>query len=120
MKLYLDDDSVEGVLIKLLRQAGHDVQIPADAGMSGSHDAIHLTRAVSEKRVLVSRNHGDFEELHDLVVTSGGHHPGILIVRRDNNPRRDMSHRGTIVALGKLENAGSGIEGTLQVLNHWR
>jgi len=35
MRLYLDDDSAEALLIALLQQAGHDVQIPADAGMIG-------------------------------------------------------------------------------------
>jgi len=42
MRLYLDDDSAEALLIALLQQAGHDVQIPADAGMIGQHDSIHL------------------------------------------------------------------------------
>lgn len=35
MKLYLDDDSASPLLAKLLGQAGHDVQSPADVGLSG-------------------------------------------------------------------------------------
>ena len=33
MLLYLDDDIIDGVLVKLLRKAGHDVMIPADVGL---------------------------------------------------------------------------------------
>jgi hypothetical protein len=35
MNLDLDDDSVDALRVLLLRHAGHNVQIPADAGMSG-------------------------------------------------------------------------------------
>jgi hypothetical protein len=32
MRLYLDDDSASLLLARLLRQAGHDVQVPGGAG----------------------------------------------------------------------------------------
>jgi hypothetical protein len=72
-------------LARLLRNAGHDVQIPADANISGEDDAVHFTHAIRERRVLLSGNHDDFEQLHYLVIQSGGHHPGILIVRPTTN-----------------------------------
>jgi hypothetical protein len=31
MRLYLDDDSAAALLARLLRQAGHDVRVPATA-----------------------------------------------------------------------------------------
>ena len=40
MNLYLDDDSVDATLIRLLQHAGHDVQIPADVGLSGDDDSV--------------------------------------------------------------------------------
>ena len=46
MKLYLDDDSVAVVLVALLQRGGHDVQIPADAGIDGEDDPVHLSHAV--------------------------------------------------------------------------
>jgi hypothetical protein len=46
MRLYLDDDSVDRILVQLLRQAGHDVQIPNDVGMSGEDDPVHLTYTI--------------------------------------------------------------------------
>ena len=45
MLLYLDDDIIETVLVKLLRKAGHDVVIPADGGLAGADDPVHFTRA---------------------------------------------------------------------------
>ena len=73
MKLYLDDDSIDAVLIALLRRAGHDARIPADAGIGGADDPVHLTHAVLQDRVLLSHNYRDFEQLHDLVVAVQGH-----------------------------------------------
>lgn len=56
MKLYLDDDTVNRVLISQLRHAGHDVQIPSDIGYSGESDAVHMLHAIKDNRVLVSYN----------------------------------------------------------------
>jgi hypothetical protein len=36
MNLYLDDDSVGTLLIRLLQRSGHDVVIPRDIALSGS------------------------------------------------------------------------------------
>jgi hypothetical protein len=120
MRLYLDDDSVSALLVRLLAQAGHDVQQPADVGMSGLDDPIHLTHAVRQDRVLLSHNYRDFENLHDLIKAVGGRHPGIFVVRKDNNPRRDLHERGIVRAIAKLIAAGVPIADQYTILNHWR
>jgi hypothetical protein len=120
MNLYLDGDSIDHLLIRLLRNAGHDVRIPADLGLSGRQDSVHLRYAVREGRVFLTGNHDDFEFLHDLVLEDGGHHPGILIVRRDNNPKRDLSPKGTVRAIAKLLAAQTQLVDQFVVLNHWR
>ena len=94
MKLYLDDDSAAPLLARLLGQAGHDVQMPADVGLSGEDDAVHLRHAAGDGRAMVTGNHRDFLNLHHLVIQLQGHHPGILVVRRDNDPKRDVSGAG--------------------------
>src|SRR5437879_1466277 len=48
MRLYLDDDLANPLLAGLLRKAGHDVVLPADVGMSGQDDAVHLTYAIRD------------------------------------------------------------------------
>jgi hypothetical protein len=120
MKLYLDDDSVAAVLVALLRRAGHDVRIPADAGIGGEDDPVHFTHAVLQDRVLLSHNHRDFKQLHNLVVAVQGHHPGILVVRKDNDPKRDLTMQGIVRALAKLLASGTPIADEYHVLNHWR
>jgi hypothetical protein len=120
MRLYLDDDSASGLLVRLLRQAGHDVHVPADVGTAGENDAVHLTHATHEDRVCLSRNHDDFEELHNLIRAVGGHYPGLFVVRKDNNPKRDLKAAGIVKAIGKLLASGVPIADQLIILNQWR
>jgi hypothetical protein len=120
MRIYLDDDSAATLLVRLLRQAGHDVQIPADVGLTGEDDAIHLTGAVQDDRVFLSHNHRDFENLHNLIMVTQGHHPGILVVRKDNNRKRDLDAQGIVRAIHKLLASGFALVDTLHILNYWR
>jgi predicted nuclease of predicted toxin-antitoxin system len=120
MKLYLDDDIVGGRLIALLRKAGHDVQIPADLGLSGRNDQVHLRYAVQAGRVCLSRNHKDFRELHELVHEVRGVHLGIFVVRKDNDRKRDMSPHQIVTAIDKLLASGQTIVNEYHILNLWR
>ena len=120
MHLYLDDDSVDPLLIRLLRNAGHDVRIPSELGLSGQQDAVHLRHAIREVRTLLTGNHDDFAFLHDLIVEAEGHHGGVLVVRRDNNPKRDLSSKGIVRAIANLLAAQIPLRDQFMVLNHWR
>jgi hypothetical protein len=120
MRIYLDDDSVSGLLIRLLVKAGHDVQIPADVGKAGQDDPPHLVHAVREGRILLTHNHHDFENLHELVLEVGGHYPGMLVIRKDNDPKRDMSERDIVSSIRKLVASGVLLRDEIHVLNHWR
>ena len=120
MNLYLDDDLAAPLLASLLRNAGHDVARPADVGMAGKDDAVHFAFAVRQHRVVLSRNYTDFQNLHDLVVAVQGHHPGLFIVRRDNDPRRNLTPRIIVQAISNLTAAGIPIADQYIILNHWR
>lgn len=120
MRLYLDDDTASPLLAKLLRKAAHDVLMPSEVGMSGSDDAVHLTRAMVEDRVCVTKNHDDFWILHNLLKQGQGHHPGILVIRQDNDPTRDLTPKGIVGAISKLEKARVPIQDEFIILNHWR
>jgi hypothetical protein len=58
--------------------------------------------------------------LHDLVMTVGGHHPGALVVRKDNNPKRDLTLPGIVGALTRLLASGLPIADSYHILNHYR
>src|SRR5207245_5101924 len=120
MKLFLDDDSIEKRLVQLLRKAGHDVQIPSDVSLAGRSDAVHLRHAAKVGRVTLTRNHGDFEELHDLIRETAGHHPGILVNCKENDTRRDLNVPGIVRAIARLEASGAPVADELHILNHWR
>ena len=120
MTIYLDEDMSDDVLIRLLQKAGHDVQSAREAGVLGRSDPVQLTLAIHDGRVCLSANYGDYEELHLLVKAAHGNHPGILVVRRDNDPSRDLTPKGIVAAIRKLEAAGVPIANEYVVLNHWR
>jgi predicted nuclease of predicted toxin-antitoxin system len=120
MNIYLDDDSASRQLATLLQKAGHKVSIPGDLGISGAPDPMHLTQAIRSNRVLLTRNARDFNLLHELVMTAGGGHPGILLLHFDNDPTRDLTPKGTVAAVAKLENSGVRVSSMVHVLNHWR
>ncbi len=120
MKLYVDDDSVHKILIQLLKKAGHDVMVPADVGTAGKADAVHLRLAIKDKRTLLSQNYRDFENLHDLILESGGHHLGILLIRRDNNPKKHFRPWEIVAAIANLTAANVPIADQIITLNHWK
>lgn len=120
MKLYLDDDSVDRLLVRLLRQAGHDVALPADLGIAGREDPVHLRHAIRQQRVLLLKNHEDFRLLHELLMEGRGHHSGILMIREESNPKRNMKPHDIVRAIGKLTAAGVPVADQYTVLNHWR
>ena len=107
MRVYLDDDSADALLVALLTREGRDVQTPAEGALAGMHDPVHLAHAVRNDRVLLSHNHDDFEQLHDLILAVQGRYPGLLIVRRDNDPRRDLE----LVDVGRVDDAAAGDRG---------
>ncbi len=120
MMLYLDDDMVAAALIQALRRAGHDVRTPANAGLAGAHDPVHLCRAIHEGRSLLARNYDDYEELHLLVGKAAGRHAGVLVVRHDGPGKRKMKPHDIVRALYKLETAGVPVANEYIILNHWQ
>jgi hypothetical protein len=120
MRLCVDEDSSAAVLIRQLRQAGHDVLSASDAGAVGDSDATQLARAIRDSRVFLSKNHDDVRDLHLLVTAAGGRHAGILMIRQDNDPSRDMSPKGIVNAIAKLEAAKYQVANEFVILNQWR
>jgi len=121
MRLYIDDDSIDPSLIRLLYRDGHGVQVPADVGLAGSSDQAHLAHGIRDRRAILTRNFADFQDLHDLVVSAArGQHCGILVVLFNNNPRNRMSSGDTARAVRNLENAGIAIADSYHELNHWQ
>ncbi|HEV8604605.1 MAG TPA: DUF5615 family PIN-like protein [Tepidisphaeraceae bacterium] len=121
MNLYIDEDSSHSLLVKFLRRAGHDVLVPTEGQSVGESDTIHLTKAIRQGRVLLTANHDDdFRELHELIKEAGGHHPGLFVIRQDNDAARDLTPRGVVVAIEKFSKSGVPVIDEFVILNHWR
>lgn len=120
MNLYLDDNSAKASLVNALRRAGHDILIPSDLGIAGVSDARHLAACATHGRAILTKDHDDFLDLHDLVQATHGRHAGILVVRSDNDPARDMKDRDVVRALANLQAAQVPVENGFHILNHWR
>ena len=103
-----------------LRAQGHDPVLASDVGLLSVTDARVLIFAIAQALPVWTRDSEDFEDLHDLVMAAFGHHPGILIVRFDNDPRHNLTDRGIATAISKLESPGVPIRDRIHVLNQWR
>jgi hypothetical protein len=55
-----------------------------------------------------------------LVQATHGRHAGILVVRSDNDVRRDMKDRDIVRAIANLVAAGIPVANEFHILNHWR
>jgi predicted nuclease of predicted toxin-antitoxin system len=120
MRIYLDDNIANRTLAGALRNAGHVVSRPADFALSGAPDARHLDRAIRERLVTLTKDRDDFHDLHQLILTAGGRHGGIIVVRYENDAARDMKTGHIVKALGKLEGSGMPLENEWVILNQWR
>jgi predicted nuclease of predicted toxin-antitoxin system len=120
VRILIDENMINRRLSARLQAAGHDVVLADDVGLLSVSDARVLTWAVGQNRAVLTRDHEDFADLHDLVKACGGRHSGMLVVRFDNDPRHNLTDRGIVTALAKLEASGMPIPDQIHVLNHWR
>ena len=81
MRVLIDENMSSRRLAARLQSVGHDVLLASDVGQGSVSDARVLAWAVAQDRPVLTRDHEDFADLHDLVLAVGGHHPGIPVVR---------------------------------------
>jgi predicted nuclease of predicted toxin-antitoxin system len=120
VRILVDENLSSTRLAMRLQASGHDPILATNLGLVSVNDARVLTWAVGQGRPVLTRDHGDFVDLHDLVMAVGGHHPGILVVRFDNDPRHNLTERAIATAIGNLETSNVDIGDRVLVLNHWR
>lgn len=120
MRLYLDEDIASRYLIQALAKAGHDVTSPMDVNLMGESDTLQLTHAVRDGRVCVTKNHRDFKQLHDLVILSGGSHPGVFTIRSDNDRPREIKPGQIVNAIDNVLKILSSVRDHVICLNEWR
>ena len=120
MRFLIDENLSSARLAQRLRAQRHDPVLAGDVGLRSLADARVLIYSIAQAIPVLTRDSEDFEDLHDLVMASAGHHSGILIVRFDNDLRHNLTDRGIGTAISKPETAGVPIRDRIHVLNHWR
>jgi predicted nuclease of predicted toxin-antitoxin system len=120
MNLYLDEDSIDPLLVTYLRKAGHAATVSTEVGGGGASDPKQLEFAIHNDLALLTRNYSDFLDLHDLVLASGGSHPGILVVHAENDRPRDLTPRAIAAASSKLAASGMPLADQIHSVNDWR
>lgn len=82
IRLYLDEDAMDGDLVDALRLRGVDITTALSEGMIHRDDRDHLDYATSHGRVLYSFNMGDYLELHAEYLEQGKHHAGLILAQQ--------------------------------------
>jgi len=120
MTCYLDDDLDSRHLIKLGAVHGQSFISPRTIGVAGQHDATHLLFASLHGYPILSRNAGDYQALHALVVGLGGHHSGVIGIFDERDFRKNMRPDEIVRALITLESARVDLADQFVALNHYR
>jgi predicted nuclease of predicted toxin-antitoxin system len=120
MRFLVDENMNSPQIAARLRAQGHDPVLAGDVGLLSVSDPRVLIGAIAQALPVLTRDAEDFHDLHDLLMAGGGHHPGILLVRFDRDPRHNLTDRGIATALKRLEASGVPITDHMHVLNQWR
>ena len=83
IRLYLDEDSMDLVLVEALRARGIDILTVQEVGTQGYSDEKQLDWATQQERVLYSHNIADFCRLHSKWIELGKIHRGIALMQQD-------------------------------------
>src|SRR5437879_4706497 len=106
MRFLIDENSSSPRLASRLRARGHDPVLAHDVRLLSTADARVMIGAIGQALPVLTRNSRDFEDLHELNMAACGHHPGLLIVRFDSDPRHNITEQGITTAISKLESSG--------------
>jgi predicted nuclease of predicted toxin-antitoxin system len=101
LRLLIDEDSQDKVLVRLLREAGHDVVTVNEAGLMSQPDSTVFSYAIDKNRIVLTLNCRDFKALHQ----ANPNHPGIFVVYQEADPLKKMSFKIIVLAIRRVRGA---------------
>ena len=116
IRLYLDEDAMDGNLVWALRVRGLEVVTALDAGLIQTPDLKHLEYASLHGRTLYSFNVSDFMSLHTSYVAVGRHHAGIILGQQQRYSVGEQMRR--LVRLVQMRSAES-MRDRVEFLSVW-
>jgi predicted nuclease of predicted toxin-antitoxin system len=115
VRLLLDENCAARELQRRLRFDGHDVATTIGALGAGLSDASVAAYALSERRVLVSKDTADFARLYEAADA----HPGLLLIFEDATPRR-LTAEKIVRAIRHIETMYALVDGMILALNDFQ
>ena len=115
LRLLIDEDTQSRLLIRLLRETGHELTTVSDVQMEGRPDRDVLAYACSKNLIILTRNARDFYMLHE----QNPEHPGILAIYHDKEPAKNMDYKSIVKAVSNVQNNGLELSRQFIVLNAW-
>ena len=91
IRLYVDEDAMNGLFIQGLIARNTDVVTANEANMVNREDEEHLMTATGLGRVLFSYNRGDYQRIHGEWLSQGGRTPGSLLPRNSGTRSANSS-----------------------------
>ena len=118
MRILLDENCGSRSLAERLRGEGHDVTRVVDVGLLGMPDTTVLRFATEDGRVLLSRDtaHGDTDDLTTVWTAAPKPKPILLLIY----PGTRICNEDIVRAVERIDAAGDAIDGTIQIVNHWK
>jgi len=116
IRLYLDEDAMDGNLVWALRVRGLDVVTALDAGLIQTPDLKHLEYASLHGRTLYSFNVSDFMALHTSWVAARKQHAGIIFGQQQRYSVGEQMRR--LVRLVQMRSA-EGLCNRVEFLSAW-
>ncbi len=116
IRLYLDEDAMDGNLVFALRVRGVDVVTALDSGLIRMPDVRHLEYASSHGQTLYSFNVGDYMALHTAYVAAGQTHAGLILSQQQRYSVGEQMRR--LVRLVQMKSA-EGMRNRVEFLSAW-
>lgn len=116
VRLYVDEDAMQGILVQGLLSRGIDVVSATSAAMVNRDDEDHLMTATGLRRALYSYNGRDYQRLHTEWLRGGRTHAGIILAAQQRYQIGDEV--GRLSRLVARLSAGE-MRDRLEFLNSW-
>ena len=107
--IFVADESVDGPVIRSLRQSGHQVLSIAESA-PGISDSRVLARALYEQAILLTED----KDFGDLVFRQGNPHFGVVLVRLSGLTPTEKA----VIVVHHITNRGSDFEMAFSVITN--
>jgi hypothetical protein len=116
IKIYMDEDAMDGDLVAALRFRGVAVFMALDAGRIGKPDEDQLAFAAVNECVLYTFNVADFCRLHMSWIGAGREPAGMILAPQQRFSVGEQLHR--ILRLRATSTAGS-MRNQVEFISNW-